>query len=430
MADISRRTFNKFLGTATATGLVSSVVGAPAVLAKGKSIGRVVIIGGGAGGASCAHEIKKKSPNIDVTLVEPNPIYTSCFFSNHYIGGFRSLGSLQHNYHGLQKIGVKLVQTYAEQISSEKKTVTLREGGKLSYDKLVLSPGIEMKYKAIQGYSAEVSKVMPHAWLAGEQSRILRGRILDMKDGGTVLISVPENPYRCPTAPYERATLIAHYLKYYKPSSKIIIVDGKSVFPLMPLFEEIWESQYKGIIEWVPGDKHGGVVRVMANEMSLETRNGDMLKADVINIIPPQKAATIAQRAGVVSGDWCPIIPNSFASRQVKDVFVLGDAATARKMPKTASSANSQAQIVANAVAAQLTGKRMFPPRYREASWSLLDTNNAVKSGASYTAGKEVVEENTSFLSDVKEDKGVRAKNYKEALNWYREITNDMFAKT
>ena len=429
MADIDRRSFNKILGSAAAVGLVTSVVKAPFVHAKGKTSGRVVIIGGGVGGASVAHQIKKNTRDIEVTLIEPNPTYTSCFFSNHYIGGFRSMNSLQHNYDGLKKLGVKVIHDYARGIDSEKKVVFLKGEPDIAYDKLVLSPGIDMKYEAIEGYSKEVARIMPHAWMTGDQTQILRRRLVDMKDGGVVVISVAANPYKCPPAPYERASLIAHYLKSHKPASKLIILDTKSVFPQMELFEEVWSSEYKGLVEWIPGDKHGGVVKVIANEMSLVTRNGDTVKADVVNVIPPQKASSIVTKAGCAVGDWCPIIPDSFASRKVKDIFVLGDAAMARKMPKSASSANSQAQIVANAIAAQLTERKMFPPRYRNTCWSLLATNNTIKAGASYTAGKEVVEQKTSFISDVKEDKGVRAANFKESLKWYEEITNDMFAK-
>ncbi len=428
MAEINRRSFNRLLG-ATALGLAGNVVHSPFVQAKGKTKGRVVIIGGGAGGASVAHQLKKVSKAIDVTLVEPNPVYTSCFFSNHYLGGFRSMRSLQHNYDGLKKLGVKVIHDSAVDIDAHTRKVMLKGEVSLTYDKLVLSPGIEMKYGAIEGYSSGVAKIMPHAWIAGDQTRILHRRLLDMKDGGVVVISVPGNPYRCPPAPYERATLIAHYLKYHKPTSKLIILDTKSLFPQMALFEEVWNSEYKGLIEWIPGDKHGGVSKVIANEMSVVTRNGDRVKADLINIIPPQRASSIVARAGCALGDWCPIIPDSFASKQVENVFVLGDSAMARNMPKSASSAHSQAKIVANAIAAQLTGRKMFPPRYRNACWSLLAANNAIKSGASYTAGKEVVEQKTSFISDVKEDRGVRAENFKHALSWYDSITSDMFAK-
>ena len=410
-------------------GVAARVLPSPAVAASDRARARVVIVGGGAGGASVAHQLLKNTRKIDVTLIEPNPIYTSCFFSNHYIGGFRSLNSLQHDYDGLKKIGVKLVQDRALSIDTQKRIVTLESETKMPYDRLVLSPGIELKYEAIEGYGSDVAQIMPHAWIAGEQSRLLHHRLLDMKDGGVVVISVPDAPYRCPPAPYERATLIAHYLKYYKPSSKLIILDEKSLFPQMELFEEAWNGEYKGFVEWVPADKHGGISAVMANERTIITDNGDRIKADVANIIPPQRASSIAARAGCALGDWCPIVPESFASRQVADVFVIGDAATARNMPKSASSAHSQAQIVANAIAAELTGRKKFPPRYRTASWSILSANNAIKAGGSYVAGKELVEQKTAFSSEVKEDKSVRAENFRQALNWYEEITSDMFAK-
>ncbi len=429
MADMDRRLFNKMVGAAAVTGLVTGIGRAPGVLAKGKAKGRVVIIGGGAGGASVAHHIKKNSRDIDVTLIEPNPVYTSCFFSNHYIGGFRSLRSLQHNYDGLKKQGVKVIHDFARGINSEKKVVFLKGEPDIAYDKLVLSPGVAIKYEAIEAYGEDVAKLMPHAWIAGEQTQILRRRLLDLEDGGVVVISVPANPYKCPPAPYERVSLIAQYLKHYKPASKLIILDAKSTFPQMDLFEEIWSTRYKGLVEWIPGDKHGGVVKVIANEMSLVTRNGDVVKADLANVIPPQKASSIAAKAGCTVGDWCPVVPDSFASRTVKDIFVLGDAATARKMPKSASAANSQARIVANAIAAQLTGRKMFPPRFRNTCWSLLATDNAIKAGASYTAGEEFVEEKTSFISALKEGEDVRAANFRESLKWYHEITTDMFAK-
>ncbi len=431
MTEIDRRSFNRLLGTA-ALGMATGLAGAPAVLAQKKSIARVVIVGGGAGGASLAHQIRKISREIDVTLIEPSRLYTSCFFSNLYIGGFRSLRSLQHNYDGLTKLGVKIIHDKVVEVDPDKKTVALKEAGgrsEIAYDKLVLSPGIDMKYEAIEGYNRDVARFMPHAWKGGEQAEILRQRLLDMKDGGTVVISVPGNPYRCPSAPYERATLIAHFLKYHKPASKLIILDAKSLFPGMKLFEEIWHDEYKGIIEWIPGDKSGGVVKINANEMSLVTGNADVIKADVANVIPPQKSSSIAARAGCADGDWCPIVPDSFASRLVRDVYVLGDAAVARAMPKTASSAHSQAQIVANALAAQLAGRKMFPPRYRDTCWSILSADNAIKSGASYTAGQEIVKKQTSFVSKVNEDAETRAANYKEALDWYDEITSDMFAR-
>jgi NADPH-dependent 2,4-dienoyl-CoA reductase/sulfur reductase-like enzyme len=429
MTGLDRRSFNRLLAMA-AVGVTAGVVKAPAVLASGKKAGRVVIVGGGAGGASTASFLKKGAPELQVTLIEPKTSYTTCFFSNHYIGGFRSLPSLQFDYAGIKALGVNIVNDHAVGVDAERKQVFLAAGQAVPYDKLVLSPGIEIRYEAIEGYSPEVANLMPHAYLAGDQTQLLRRRLLDMEDGGTVVMSIAANPIRCPSAPYERASLIAHYLRYFKPASKLVILDGKSAFDRMELFEAIWKSEYKDIVEWLPVEKHGGVVKVLANEMSLVTASGETIKADVVNLIPPQRAAGIVAKAGCNAGDWCPIVPDSFASRQVKDVFVLGDAANARKMPKTASSAHSQAQTVANVITTQLTGRKMFPPRYRHTCWSLLSTNNSIKEGASYTAGEEQVEEQTAFTSDLKDDASVRAANFKESLAWYKEITGDMFAKS
>lgn len=429
MAELDRRTFTKLLGSVS-LGVLAGAVAAPAVLAQGKAAGRVVIVGGGAGGAATANFLKKSAPELAVTLIEPKRIYTSCFLSNHYIASFRSLQSLQHDYEGLKSTGINVIVDYAVGVDVERKLVLLKEAEPVAYDKLVLSPGVEPKYEAIEGYSPEVAQIMPHAFVAGEQVRLLRRRIIDMTDGGTIVMSVPGNASRCPSAAYERATLIAHYLRYHKPASKLILLDAKSTFGRMELFEAVWKTEYKDIIEWVPVDKHGGVVKVLANEMTLVTANGDSVKADVVNLIPPQRAAGIVAKAGCAAGDWCPIVPDSFASRQVPDVFVLGDASIALDMPKTASAARSQAQTVANVIAAQLTGRKMLPPRYRSTCWSLLSANNSIKEGASYTAGKDLVEEQTSFTSDLKDDSGVRAANFKESLNWYRELTADMFARS
>lgn len=429
MAGLDRRSFNRLLAAA-AVGAATGMVKAPAVVALGKKAARVAIVGGGAGGASAAGFLKKGAPELDVTLIEPKTTYTACFFSNHYIGGLRSLQSLQFDYAGVKALGVNLVHTHAVGVDAQRKLVFLAEGEPVPYDKLVLSPGVEMRYEAIEGYNAEVARLMPHAYLAGEQTELLHRRLLDMDDGGTVVMSIPPNPVRCPSAPYERASLIAHYLRCCKPASKLIVLDGKSTFDRMELFEAVWKTEYKDIVSWLPVDKHGGVVKVLANEMALVTASGETVKANVVNLIPPQRAAGIAAKAGCTAGDWCPIVPDTFASRQVEDVFVLGDAAHASTMPKTASSAHSQAEAVANVIAAQLTGRKLFPPRYRSTCWSLVATNNSIKEGASYTAGQERVEEQTTFASDLKEDASVRAANFKESLAWFKQITGDMFAKS
>jgi len=425
MTKINRREFTKLAGAAAAA---STSVGTFAYAQGNK---RVVIVGGGAGGATVAHHVKKGAPELDVTLIEVQPKYTTCFFSNLYLGGFRSFQSITHEYTGLEKLGVKVVHDLASDVDTQKRSVTLKGGDELNYDKLVLSPGIDLKYDTIEGYSPDAALVMPHAWQAGAQTQLLRRQLVDMKDGGTVVLAPPPNPFRCPPGPYERASMIAHYLKYHKPASKLIILDPKRKFSKQPLFEEAWQAHYDGIIEVkLTNDiDENRVVRVDANTMEVETKGGERIKASVANIVPAQKAGMIAHQAGCAKGDWCPIDPASFESALVNDVYVLGDASIAAKMPKSGFSANSQAKVVANDIQSKLAGKKRFPARYRNTCWSLVATNDSVKVGASYTAGDKAVDVTSKFISKPGEDAAVRAQTFQESLGWYAGITADMFAK-
>src|SRR5262245_37960711 len=245
--DISRREFAKLAGLGSA-GALASQTWAPFAIAQGA--GKVVIVGGGAGGATVAHYVKKDAPELDVTLIETNPIYSSSFFSNLYIGGLRTLESLNHTYGGLQRLGVKVVHDTATDVDTAKKTVKTRGGRSYPYDRLVLSPGIDIKYDSVPGYSREASRIMPHAYTtAALGKRQLKQQLVAMRDGGTVVIVTPNNPYRCPPGPYERACMIAHYLKTKKPKSKLVILDPKKAFSKQPVFTEAFDKYYKGIIE-------------------------------------------------------------------------------------------------------------------------------------------------------------------------------------
>lgn len=423
MSKLDRRQFSKAVGaTAVATSFGS--------LAYAQGKGKVVVIGGGAGGATAAHLIKKGSPSLDVTLVEVNPQYTTCFFSNLYLGGFRTYDSITHTYDGLKNLGIKVIHDMATGVDNAGKTVTLKGGSKLSYDKLILSPGIDFKWGAIEGYDQAAAEKMPHAYKAGVQTKMLKDQLAAMKDGGTVVMAPPPNPFRCPPGPYERASMIAHYLKTNKPKSKLIIMDPKPKFSKMALFQEGWETHYNDIIEWIgPDFTEGGVKKVDVAGMSVTTGDGETTKADVINIIPAQKAGMIAQAAGCTEGDWCPINPADFSSTKVKDVYVLGDASIAKSMPKSGFSANSQAKVVANAVQAELAGKKKFPARYRNTCWSLISPDNGVKVGANYKAGEKAVDVASKFISKPGEDNALRAQTYQESIGWYSAITSEMFAK-
>lgn len=427
MTKISRRDFTTLAVGAGVAAVSTSAISSFAI-AQGK--GKVVIIGGGAGGATVAHLVKKGAPGLDVTLVEVQPQYTTCFFSNLYLGGFRTFESITHSYDGLKKLGVKVVHDWAMGVDAGKKTVTLKGGTSLPYDKLVLSPGIEFKWDAIEGYTEAAAEKMPHAYKAGVQTTLLKKQLEAMKPGGTVIMATPPNPFRCPPGPYERASMIANYLKKNKPGSKLIIFDPKPKFSKMALFQEAWEAYYNDIIEWVPPDMSGnGVKKVDAGAMTVSTGGGETVKGDVINIIPAQKAGTIAAAAGCTEGDWCPINPADFSSKKVSDVYVLGDASVAKAMPKSGFSANSQAKVVVNALQAELAGKKKFPARFRNTCWSLVSDDDGVKVGAAYKAGSEAVDATSKFISKPGEDAALRKTTYEESLDWYTAMTNEMFAK-
>ena len=424
---LSRRDFTKLVSLA---GLSAAATAGYGRFAIGGAAGRVVVIGGGVGGASVAHLLKKAAPELDITLVEPKKQYTTCFFSNHYLGGMRTIDQITHGYDGLSGLGIKVVHDLASGVDASKKSVALKSGAVLSYDKLVLSPGIDFKWETIEGYSPDAAKLMPHSWQGGEQTRILRQQLVDMKPGGTVVMAAPPNPFRCPPGPYERASIIAGFLKKNKPGSKLMIFDTKTSFSKMALFEEGWAQHYSDIIEWItPEITDGGIKKVDTSAMTVTTGDGDTVKAAVANIIPAQKAGKIAHVAGCTEGDWCPINADDFSSTLVSDVYVLGDSSIAAPMPKSGFSANSQAKVVVNAIAAELAGKKRFPARYRNTCWSMVSQNNAVKIGANYKPADGKLAAEGKFISKTGEDTGLRTKTFDESVSWYKAITGQMFAK-
>lgn len=427
---IDRREFARLAGGAALVTAAAGLIGAPA-LAKGAA--KIVIVGGGAGGGTVARILKTEAPNLDVTIVEKREIYTSCFNSNHFFGGFRTFASLQHSYDGLRKLGINVVTDTATGIEPGKKSVKLGGGGALAYDTLVLSPGIDFNYGAIEGYSAEAAQIMPHAWTAGSQTLLLMQQLQSMEDGGTVIMTVPGNPYRCPPGPYERACMIAHYLKTHKPKSKLVIFDAKPTFSKQGAFEEAFEKYYAGIIDLNLTNEIDDfrVVRVDPKSLEVETASGTKLKGSVVNVIPPQTAGDIAIAAGCADNGWCPINPKDFSSALVRDIFVIGDAAIANEMPKSAYSANSQGRVVAGDILAALAGGDPVAARYRNTCWSLLAAEDSIKIGADYTPGekdgKAILAPREPFVSQKGETAEVRRKNYAEGLAWYHAIIADAF---
>lgn len=428
MPKIDRR---QFAGGAVALAGASATAfsARPVALAQRKA--RVVIVGGGIGGATVAHYLRKGSPNIEVTLVEPNERLTTCAGSNLFLGGIRTFEDLTHDYQGLKRLGVRLVRDRAKAIDTAKKTVALEGGSELAYDRLVVSPGIDFKYEAIEGYSAAATDLIPHGWTGGRQTLLLKRQIEDMPDGGVIVIATPPGTYRCPPGPYERACMIAHWLKSHQSKSKVLLLESKRQFAKEEHFKTAFATHYPGLIELRQTTDIDSfqVVRVDPKTREIVTRGGEKIKAAVVNLIPPQKAGAIAFKAGLTEGDWCPVDPLTFTSRKARDVFVLGDAAVSGPMPKSAFSTNSQAKVVANQIEAELVGKPKFPPRLRSTCWSLLSRANTVKIGGSYAVKDGAIVAVNTFASPLDEPQLVRAKNTSEYFAWYTNLTTDTFAK-
>ncbi len=412
-----------FIGTGVAA---AAALSAPMVRGQGKP--RVVVVGGGAGGATAARYIAKDSDGaIDVTLVEPTRAYYTCFFSNLYIGGFRELSSIGHSYGTLASdFGVNVVHDWAVGIDRDAKTVTLAGGASLPYDRLILSPGIDFVDGAVPGWDVSQQNKMPHAYKAGSQTELLKAQIEAMPEGGLYAMVAPPNPYRCPPGPYERVSMVAHLLKQINPTAKILIADPKAKFSKMALFQEGWQNHYGGMIDWIGPDFGGQNVSVNPDEMTVDI-DGAVEKVDVCNVIPAQKAGKICEMAGITEGNWAPVVPATMQSRMDENIHVLGDATNQGDMPKSGYSANSQAKVAAMAVRGALTGSKVFPAKFSNTCWSLIDTDDGVKVGASYQATEEKIAKVDGFISQTGEDSALRKATYEESLGWYSGITEDMF---
>jgi sulfide dehydrogenase [flavocytochrome c] flavoprotein chain len=434
MAGFSRRDIVKLAGGAASLP-IASVGGATFAIAQ--TAPKVVIIGGGAGGATVAHYLvkdrKPTDPKIQVTLVEANAVYSTSFFSNLYLGGFRTLDSLNHGYDGLRNLGVSVVHDWANEVDPVKKTVKLRGGRTLAYDRLVLSPGIDIKFDSIPGYTAQLAAQFPHAYNTSAQGKLQLMRALEaMPAGGVFAMVMPGNPYRCPPGPYERAAMIAHYLKTKKPGSKLVILDPKKAFSKQPVFTEGFDKHYKDIIELnLSTDIDDfSVTAFDPKAREITTKAGKKVKFAAANIIPAQRAGEIAAKAGVTKGDWVPVKAENFAASEQKDIYVVGDATIADPMPKSAFSANSQAKVVAADILAELAKGEKFPARYRNTCWSLLAPDDNIKIGANYAPKDGKLEASGGFVSQKGEDAALRKQNYAESIGWYNGIITDMLAKT
>ncbi|MEM9739940.1 MAG: FAD/NAD(P)-binding oxidoreductase [Pseudomonadota bacterium] len=401
----------------------------PAGAAFARTDARLVVIGAGFGGATAARSLKALLPRASITLIDPAEAYISCPFSNLIMGGDRSLSDQTFPINGWEGRGIEHIRMTARSVDPIKRAVELEDGAVLAYDRLILAPGIVFRWGAIEGYSPEATARMPHAWKAGPQTNDLRRQLVDMEDGGTVYMSSPEAPYRCPPGPYERASLIAHYLKTQKPKSKLIILDSKDTFSKKPLFQEAWAEDYPDHLEWVSAVDDGRVSRVDTQAMTLET-DFETHKADVANIIPPQKAALIAERSGVTDPTgWCPINAISFESSLQSHIHIIGDAAIAAPMPKSAFSANLQGKVCAIQVARLLNGLAPEPTRLVNTCYSFTSPEKAISIVGAYTnkTGQFQSIEGAGGISPLAAPDFVRELEAVQAKAWFDAIISETF---
>ena len=420
----SRRELLKLAGGAAVAGLFTRRAGAQA---RG---GRVVVVGAGFGGATCARYLRRLAPELDVTLVERGERFVTCPFSNSVIAGLQDLDSVTHGFEGLRRRGVTVLGEEAVAIDPEGGTVRLAGGGSLPFDRLVLSPGIDLEWNAIEGYDEAAAARMPHAWKAGAQTALLRRQLEAMEDGGLVVIAVPESPYRCPPGPYERASLVADYLHREKPRSKVLVLDAKDGFSKQGLFREGWERLYPGLIEWVGFSDGGNVIAVEPGAMEVRT-DFETFRADVANIIPPQRSARLVDTAGLAAGgDWCPVDQRTFESAVVPNIHLLGDAILAGAMPKSGFSANNQAKVCARAVVALLREEEPPEPVYINTCYSLLAADYGISVAAVYRlgdAGEIAPVPGSGGVSPSDAPLAFRRAEADYARGWYASITADMF---
>ena len=413
-----------FIGNSAAA---AALLSAPSLHAGSHAKPRVVVVGGGAGGATAARYIAKDSKGaVDVTLVEPTRTYYTCFFSNLYLGGVKEFDDIGHTYGKLAASGINVVHDWAIGVDRDKKMVSLAGGSALPYDKLILSPGIDFVEGAVEGWDLSSQNAMPHAYKAGSQSELLKAQIMAMPQGGTYAMVAPPNPYRCPPGPYERVSMVAHYLSQHNPTAKIIVADPKPKFSKMALFQEGWNAHYAGMIDWIGSEFGGENVSVDPSAMTISI-DGESINVDACNVIPAMKAGRIAALAGVTDGNWAPVNADDMSTKADADVYVLGDASHQGDMPKSGFSANSQAKVCANAVRGALTGSKIFPAKFANTCWSLINADDGVKVGATYKATDEKIAKVDGFISKTGETADIRKQTYLESEDWYTGITSDMF---
>ena len=391
---------------------------------------QIVVIGGGFGGASCARALRRSGANVAITLVEKRRIYTAPPLSNGVLGGLRALADQQFGYDKIAAAGIRVASATATAVDPPARRITLDNGDTLSYDRLVLAPGIDPRFDAIAGYSEALATQLPHAWTSdGAQLDLLRRQIEAMDDGGLVAITAPASPARCPPGPYERASKIALYLKTKMPRSKLVIIDAKDEFTMQQLFQNAWQKLYPGLIEWAPPSKGGDIASIDAAKKVINT-DFDTYRFAVANVIPPQRAAAITMRAEVADRTgWCPVDPITFESLQQPNIHVIGDAAIAGAMPKSAFAAAVEGELCAAAIVQLIGGGNPVAAKLVSNCYSLVGTDYAISTTGVFhpDAGQYVEVEGAGGISPLNAPPEFRAEEAKFADAWFRTNTHQIF---
>lgn len=388
----------------------------------------MVVVGGGFAGASVARAIKAASPAVDVTLVEREATYIACPFSNLVVAGLRDLDHQRFGYDKVAGAGIDVKIANATAVSAATRTVELATGDRLAYDRLVIAPGVDIDWHGLPGYDESAAERMPHAWKAGPQTLLLRRQLEAVEDGGLVVMSVPANPYRCPPGPYERASLVAHYLKTHKPRAKLLVLDAKDQFSKQRLFQAAWKDLYPNL-EWIGLSQGGKVTACDPGEMVVRTEF-ETYRAAVANIIPPQRAGALATAAGVADATgWCPIDPITFESRLVPGIHVIGDAAIAGGMPKSAFAANAQAKVCAQAIVRLLAEEAPTTPKLINTCYSLVAPDYGISVAGVYAPADGQLKDvpGAGGVSPLDAGPDVRAAEARYAEAWFATITSEVF---
>ncbi len=433
MAGISRRDFVKLLGTSGAASALGLTAGCETAPKSAKAAPRVVVVGGGFGGATCAKYLRIYDPTLNVTMIEQNANFITCPGSNWVLGGMRTMADITHSYDSLRsKHGVNVMHDRVTAIDASKRIVKLASGKSVEYDRLVVSPGIDFRWNAIEGYDEAASQLMPHAWKAGPQTVLLQKQLHAMADGGTCIISPPPMPFRCPPGPPERVSMVAYYFKKHKPRSKILILDAKEGFSKQGLFMDAWNELYPGMIEFVPASKGGKVSRVDTKTNTVYTDEGlTTHKGSVVNIIPAQRAGDIAIQSGLANETgWCPVNQHTFESTLVPNVHVIGDSSVAGDLPKSGHTANNIAKMTAASIVSLFRGSKLPVPSHVNTCYSLVSPEYGISIAAVYRLSEKGVLEGVKGAGGLSPKDApllqrVQEANY--AQGWYKGITQDTF---